>query len=61
MITVKIELELTYDDDIAHGTDGVATDWFYNDILRGDHLALWDEGELGDRIGKAQVLTIRPK
>lgn len=60
MRTIKLEIELTYDDAITHGTDREAELWFYNDILRGMHLTLNDNGELGDSIGEVKVLSITP-
>lgn len=58
MRTIKLEIELAYDDALAHGTDREAEMWFYNDILRGPHLTLNDNGELGDSIGEVKVLSI---
>lgn len=60
MRIIKLEAELTYDDALSHGTDREAERWFYNDILRGEHLTLNDNGELGDSIGEVKVLHITP-
>ena len=47
---------LDYDADTMFGDDAEGRDWFFNDILGGTDLALWDHGEIGDQIGKVQVL-----
>jgi hypothetical protein len=59
MKTLRLEIELTYDDDIMHGgnSDTVAKDWFINDVLGGE-LDLVDKIELGDDIGKVKVISI---
>ena len=57
MKTLRLEIELTYDDVQMHGDDIHAEDWFINDILGGE-LDLVDKIELGDDIGKVKVISI---
>jgi hypothetical protein len=53
--TIRLLIDLTYNQDIMHGDDEEAIEWF-NDILLGDNLHLGDFGDLGDMIGSVKVV-----
>jgi hypothetical protein len=53
--TIRLLIDLTYNQDIMHGDDEEAIEWF-NDILLGDNLQLGDFGDLGDMIGFVKVV-----
>lgn len=57
MKTIKMTIELTYDDDLWHSrdTDSPAKEWFLDDVLKGEALTLWDN-DVGDEIGSVKVL-----
>jgi len=61
MKTLKMVIELTYDDDGMHGDDQDSIDWFENDILlqkaEGEELFLHSK-EINDTIGAVKVLSI---
>lgn len=61
MKTIKLVVELTYDDNVMHGTEQESIDWFENDILlqkaEGEELLL-HSNEIGDTIGTVKVLDI---
>ena len=56
MKKIKFEAILTYDNNIMHGKDKVAIDWFYNVILK-DTLIL-HSNEIGDEIGTVKIKRI---
>lgn len=59
MKTIKLEIELEYDDELMHGNDDEATDWFNNEILIGDKgLLLLHSNEIGDCVGKVRGLRL---
>jgi hypothetical protein len=58
--TIQLVVELEYDDVLMEGNDDEAREWFFG-ILRGEHLELHDNDELGDTIGKIRVLGIDPR
>ena len=53
-------VELEYDDEIMHGTDAEAVDWFYKDILgsKQKNDLILHSNEIGDEIGTIKVLDI---
>lgn len=58
MKTINLNIELTYDDEIMHGKDKEAIDWFYECILtdtKGD--LLLHSNEIGDTVGDVKVLS----
>jgi len=61
MKTLKMVVELTYDDNTMHDDIQESIDWFRNDILlqecEGDGLIL-HSNDLGDSIGEIKVLQI---
>ena len=56
MKTIRLTVDLTYDQEVMHGDDEEAIAWF-NGILAGKDLMLGDFGELGDMIGSVKVVT----
>ena len=61
MRTIKLEVELTYDNGIIHGDDPAAIEWFYSNILKqseNDELLLLHSNEIGDTIGEIKVINI---
>lgn len=56
MKKVKFEAVLTYDNNIMHGKDKEAINWFYNVILK-DTLVL-HSNEIGDEIGTVKIKRI---
>ena len=56
MKTIKLLVELTYNNDIMHGDDPDSIVWFNDEIL-GNDLILWSN-ELGDEVGFIKVLEI---
>jgi hypothetical protein len=56
MKTLKMTVELTYDDELMHSNDEEAENWFFNDILGGNNLILMDRGDLGDDLGDIKIL-----
>ena len=64
MKTIKLEIELTYDDIIMHGDDPDAIKWFYKDTLEKEltnedypNLIL-HSNEIGDEVGVVKVIKI---
>ena len=60
MRTIRMVIDLTYDEDITHGTDHGCRDWFYNEILRDECEGglLLHSNEIGDEIGTVRVVKI---
>ncbi len=58
MAKLKLEIDLIYDEDLMHGTDDEAIEWFRNDILLGDGGLILHSNEIGDTIGKVSVNDI---
>lgn len=58
MKTISMEVKLTYDDEIMHSGEGDldAKNWFYHTVLSGE-LELLEKSEVGDTIGKVEVVT----
>jgi len=64
MKTLKLEIELTYDDEMMHSGDSGdsgAKDWFFHEVLGSGKLELFDKTELGDEIGIVKVIKINGK
>jgi len=57
MKTIRLTIDLTYEDDVMHGDDLDSVEWFKS-ILLGDDLQLGDFGDLGDMIGDVKVIEI---
>lgn len=59
MKKLKLEIELLYNDEIVHGNNPDAIDWFYSEILKGEDEALiLHSNEIGDEIGIVKVIKI---
>lgn len=56
MKTIKLLVELTYNNDIMHGDDPDSIVWFNDEILASEIIA-WSN-ELGDEVGFIKVLEI---
>jgi hypothetical protein len=56
MKTIKLLVDLEYDDAVMHGDDPEAVALFNDEILS-DHLWLWSS-DIGDEIGSIKVLEI---
>ena len=57
MRTIRMTIDLTYDDTVWHGDDEESIAWFKK-LLWGDDLQLGDFGEAGDTIGRVKVLEV---
>ena len=63
MKTIRLEVELTYNNDIMHEEDSDSIEWFYKDVLGkvcedgSPNLVLYSD-ELGDEVGIINVLKI---
>ena len=55
MKTIKLDVELTYDEDLMYGEDKDAKEWFFKDVLSGG-LSL-HSNEIGDSVGSIKVLN----
>lgn len=55
MTTLKMVIELTYDEGIMYGDDADGKEWFLN-LLKDDCLYLFSS-EIGDDIGDVTVLS----
>jgi hypothetical protein len=64
MKTIRLEVELTYEDDIMHENDLDEIEWFYKDILGkkvcedGSPNLILHSNEIGDEVGLINVLKI---
>jgi hypothetical protein len=60
MKTIRMEIELEYNDILMHGDRKEDIDWFRNDILRGlcGKELILHSNEIGDGIGEVKVLKI---
>jgi hypothetical protein len=58
--TIRLEIELTYDDDLMHcgDEDQEAKEWFYNSLMFPQDLLILHSNEIGDEIGEVKVLSI---
>ncbi len=61
MKTLRLEIELEYDDDVMHGDDADAREWFTKSVIGvGDRHGdlLLHSNEIGDAIGTVTVLRL---
>ena len=59
MKTIKIEVELTYDDNVMHGDDQDAIDWFvYDVLLNPDEDLILHSNDIGDMLGTVKITQI---
>ena len=56
MKTVKMLVELTYDNDMMHEEDADGIAWFNDEVLGGE-VVVWSN-EIGDELGFIKVLEI---
>jgi hypothetical protein len=56
MKTIKLLVELTYNNDTMHGDDPDSIVWFNDEVLGGEVVA-WSN-EIGDELGFIKVLDI---
>jgi len=56
MKTLRMTIDLEYDDTIMYGHDLDAKEWFFNNVIHGDYLLLNDNGDIGDTLGKVRVI-----
>lgn len=54
---IKLEIELTYDQESMHGDNKEAIKWFFEEILQQDLLIL-HSNEIGDEIGTVKIIKI---
>lgn len=59
MTKIKLEITLEYDEDIMHGNDESAKDWFYSSVLQIGDLYLHSK-EIGDLVGEIKEVKIIP-
>jgi hypothetical protein len=57
MRTIRLTIDLTYDERVMHGSEPESIEWFKG-ILLGDDLQLGDFGDLGDMIGSVKVVEM---
>jgi hypothetical protein len=57
MRTIRLTVDLTYNEQVMHGEEPEAIEWFTS-ILLGDDLQLGDFGDLGDMIGSVKVVEM---
>ncbi len=59
MKTIKMIVELTYDDEIMHSDDKDGIDWFSSEILMGKNGSLLlHSSDIGDVIGSIEGIEI---
>lgn len=58
MKKIKMEVELTFDDDLMYGDDKNGEDWFWNVIMKDEQLLL-HSNEIGDTIGEIKITKIK--
>ncbi len=56
MKTIRLQIELTYDDQSMHSFDRHGLQWF-TDILKGDSDLILHSNEIGDTVGEVRVTT----
>jgi len=59
MKTIRMTVELEYDDKLMHGTNIEEIEWFHKEILREGGLALFSN-EIGDILGDITVISEEP-
>ena len=58
MKTVRMIIEVDYDEQIMYGNDQEAKDWFFNSVLATGDLIL-HSNEIGDEVGEVRVLECK--
>lgn len=57
MKSVKITATLIYDDELIHGDDPEAKEWFMEELARVGSPRLFLGGDFGDMVGELQNIT----
>jgi hypothetical protein len=57
MRTIRLTIDLTYDDQVMHDNQPESIEWFKS-ILLGDNLHLFDFDELVDIVGSVKVVEM---
>ena len=58
MKTLKLEIQLTYDDAWMHGDEPEEREWFLNDVLMDPEGLTLFSNEIGDVVGDVKVVRI---
>ena len=58
MKTLKLEIQLTYDDESMYVDDEEGRDWFLNDVLMDPEGLTLFSNEIGDVVGDVKVVRI---
>ena len=56
MRTERLVIELEYDDEIMHGDELEAIEWFWRDVMGGGELYL-HSNFIGDEVGRVKVIS----
>ena len=56
MKTIRLLIDLTYDDEIMHSDEDAAIAWFHDNVLKGE--LLLHSNEIGDEVGEVRVLEV---
>lgn len=56
MRTERLVIELEYDDEIMHGDELEAIEWFWLDVMGGGELYL-HSNFIGDEVGRVKVIS----
>lgn len=60
MKTLRLIVDLEYDDEIMHGNDeSVKQEWFFDHILLGESGLILHSNDIGDCVGDVKVLEIK--
>jgi hypothetical protein len=57
MKTIRLTIDLTYDDQVMHEDDPEGIEWFKS-ILLGDSLQLFEFGDICDTLGSVKVVEM---
>ena len=57
MKTIKLKIELTYDDNFFHGDDEEEKEWFFESVL--DEELILHSNEIGDTVGTVKVIKTK--
>jgi hypothetical protein len=57
MKTIRLTIDLTYDDELMHEDDSDGIEWFKS-ILLGDSLQLFEFGDICDTLGLVKVVEM---
>lgn len=59
MTTITLKITLEYDEDIMHGDDADAREWFMSSVLQPGDLVL-HSNEIGDEVGTIKSVSLLP-